>query len=59
MAAYRSGNGVLPEHLTDLVRAGLIREIPEEPNGGSYLLSPDGTVRSDRVTTRLKVFRKR
>jgi len=59
VAAYRSRKGVLPEHLAELVRAGLIRGIPEEPNGGSYLLSPDGTLRSDRVTTRLKVFRKR
>lgn len=58
VAAYRSGTGTLPERLSDLVRAGLIREIPEEPHGGAYLLSPDGTVRSDRVTTRLKVFRK-
>jgi len=45
--------------LSDLVLAGLIRTIPEEPNGGRYVLSPDGTVRSNRVTSRLKVFRKR
>lgn len=59
VASYREEAGSLPERLTDLVRAGRIRKIPEEPHGGVYLLSPDGTVRSDRVTTRLKVFRKR
>lgn len=59
VAAYRGGTGALPERLSDLVRGGWIRTLPEEPNGGSYLLSPDGTVRSDRVATRLKVFRKR
>lgn len=59
VAAYRDRRGVLPVALTDLVREGLIREIPREPNGGAYLLASDGTVRSNRVTTRLKVFRKR
>ncbi len=59
VAAYRDRRGALPVALTDLVREGLIREIPREPNGGAYLLAPDGTVRSNRVTTRLKVFRKR
>jgi hypothetical protein len=59
VAAYRDRKGVLPAALTDLVREGLIRKIPREPNGGAYLLERDGTVHSNRVTTRLKVFRKR
>jgi len=59
VVAYRDRKGVLPVALSDLVREGLIREIPREPNGGAYLLAPDGTVRSNRVTARLKVFRKR
>lgn len=59
VAAYRGSKGTPPSVLSDLVRAGLIRRIPEEPNGGRYVLSPDGTVRSSRVTSRLKVFRKR
>lgn len=59
VASYRKGTGTLPERLSDLVRAGLIRGIPGEPHGGAYILSPDGTVRSNRVTTRLKVFRQR
>ncbi|MDH3237409.1 MAG: hypothetical protein OEM47_02610 [Deltaproteobacteria bacterium] len=59
VTAYRDRRGTLPAALTDLVRSGVIREIPEEPHGGKYVLAPDGTVRSNRVTSRLKVFRKR
>ncbi|MBI5419768.1 MAG: hypothetical protein HZA60_06755, partial [Deltaproteobacteria bacterium] len=56
--AYRARYGVLPAALSDLARAGFLRKVPPEPHGGRYLLSPDGEVRSDRVTQRLKVFRK-
>lgn len=59
VSTYRERTGRLPGHLSELVRSGLVREIPREPHGGQYLLSPDGAVRSDRVKTRLKVFRKR
>lgn len=59
VSAYQKTVGALPETLRDLVRAHLIRRIPEEPNGGRYVLSPDGTVRSTRVRARLKVFRNR
>lgn len=55
--AYRSRSGGLPGDLYELVHAGLIREVPAEPHGGRYLLDPDGTVRSDRKTRRLRVFR--
>lgn len=58
VAAYKDATGDLPRALSELVRAGLLRSIPEEPHGGRYLLSPDGSVASDRVTARLKVFRK-
>lgn len=58
-AAYREKTGKPPGSLSDLVREGLIPGLPEEPHGGAYILSPDGTVRSSLVTTRLKVFRKR
>lgn len=57
IAAFRRRTGTPPRNLSDLVRAGVIREIPQEPNGGRYLLSPDGTVRSDLLAKRLKVFR--
>lgn len=59
VAAYRQAEGVLPGTLEEVVRTGRIRRIPEEPNGGRYVLSPDGSVSSSRTTTRLKVFRKR
>lgn len=58
VAAYRDTAGVLPGTLEDLVRAGRIRRVPEEPHGGRYVLLPDGTVASNRVAGRLKVFRK-
>jgi len=54
---YRKKEGTLPENLFVLAQAALIRRVPEEPNGGRYLLSPDGKVRSSRMTQRLKVFR--
>lgn len=57
--AYRSRSGGLPGNLYDLVPEGLLREVPAEPHGGRYLLDPDGTVRSDHVRQRLRVFRKR
>lgn len=55
--AYREKAGTLPEELSVLVEAGLIRRVPDEPNGGLYLLSGDGKVRSSRMPQRLKVFR--
>ena len=57
--AYRKKKGTFPDALADLVREGEIREIPEEPNGGKYILAGDGTVSSNRATARLKVFRKK
>ncbi len=59
VAAYKEKTGGLPGTLSEIVLAGLLRSIPEEPHGGRYVLSPDGSVASDRVTKRLKVFRKR
>ncbi len=58
-AAFRGATGRSPESLAALVRAGLIARVPEEPHGGAYRLMPDGTVRSDRVKDRLKVFQHR
>ena len=56
--AYRQKTGRLPRELPDLVREGMIARVPEEPQGGRYLLSPDGKIRSSRARERLKVFRK-
>jgi uncharacterized protein YbcV (DUF1398 family) len=55
--AYRGKTETFPERFSDLVEAGLIRWVPREPNGGRYLLSSDGRVRSSTMTQRLKVFR--
>jgi len=60
IADYTSRVGAPPGRLEDLVRAGLLARIPEEPYGGKYLLMPDGQVRGDRAPPeRLKVLRKR
>ena len=56
--AYHNKTGRLPRELSDLVREEMIDQIPEDPYGGRYLLSPDGQIRSTVVQQRLKVFRK-
>jgi hypothetical protein len=57
--SYREKMGAVPRELSDLVRAGILSGIPEEPNGGRYLMDPGGKVRSDRVSQRLRVFQSR
>ena len=59
VSEYEGRTGSRPANLRDLVRAGIVRGIPNEPHGGRYLLSPDGTIRSDKVEGRLKVMRRR
>jgi hypothetical protein len=54
---YREKTGDHPEKLQDLVREGIIAEIPKEPHGGTYLMMQGGKVRSDKVAQRLRVFR--
>lgn len=56
---YRERMGTVPRELPDLVRAGILTGIPEEPNGGRYLMKPGGKVRSSRVDQRLRVFHKK
>jgi hypothetical protein len=56
---YREKMGTVPRELSDLVRAGILSALPEEPNGGKYLMEPGGMVRSDRVSQRLRVFQKK
>ncbi|MFZ3265290.1 MAG: hypothetical protein WA172_14895 [Terriglobales bacterium] len=41
---YRQQTGHLPSYMGDLERAGFIRGIPEDPNGHSYKLMPDGRI---------------
>ena len=59
IAQYLRKTGGAPGSLADLVGAGVLRAVPSEPNGGTYLLLPDGTVRSSRMAERLRVFRPR
>ena len=42
--AFRQNTGKLPSSWPDLVRAGLLRGIPADPNGNPYKLMPDGNV---------------
>jgi len=57
---YFSRFGAFPGGVQDLVRAGLLARVPEEPYGGEYLLSPGGRARSSRAPAeRLKVLRSR
>ncbi len=56
---YRRKTGERPARLADLVRAGILPAVPSEPNGGTYLLLPDGSVRNSRMKDRLRVFRSR
>lgn len=56
---YHKKFGNFPKTLADLVSAGYLDRIPEEPFGGAYLLdSKTGRVTSSTHPTRLKVFRR-
>lgn len=59
VAEYRRKAGKTPDGFADLAGAGLIRAVPDEPNGGRYHMTPDGKIYSDRISTRMKVFRSR
>ncbi len=56
--AYRDKRGRLPKALNDLVMSGEVRQIPDEPFGGTYSLDAQtGEVSSSSHPKRLKVFR--
>jgi hypothetical protein len=56
---YQKQYRAYPKTLTELVSAGYLTQIPEEPFGGSYLMdSQTGQVTSSTHPTRLKVFRR-
>ncbi len=58
VAHYRQQRGAFPSHLSDVVAAGYLARIPEEPFGGVYVLDRrTGTVSSSSHPTRLTVFR--
>ncbi len=58
--AYRTQHLTLPVMLTDLVVAGVIPILPQEPFGGAYRLDPKtGSVSSSTHPERLRTFFKR
>jgi tetratricopeptide (TPR) repeat protein len=58
--AYRTQHQALPATLTDLVTAGTLPNLPEEPFGGEYRLDPKiGSVSSSTHPDRLRTFFKR
>ena len=58
--AYRTQRRTLPATLTDLVTAGAISSLPQEPFGGDYRLDPKtGSVSSSTHPERLRTFFKR
>jgi tetratricopeptide (TPR) repeat protein len=60
LEAYQTQHRTLPRRLTDLVAAGTISNIPEEPFGGDYRFDPKtGSVSSSTHPERLRTFFKR
>lgn len=58
--AYRTQHQALPATLTDLVVAGIIPILPQEPFKGDYRLDPkNGLVSSSTHPKRLRTFFKR
>lgn len=55
---FRQKTGSAPKSLSELVTSGLLKYIPEEPNGGRYFIDGQGVVKSTKVTQKLGVFRK-
>lgn len=54
---FRQKTGAAPRNLGELVSSGLLKYIPEEPNGGRYYIDGQGVVRSTKLTQKLGVFR--
>jgi hypothetical protein len=55
---YRTDQGNFPTTLRDLLSAGHLKQLPQEPFGGEYQLdSKTGNVSSSTHPNRLKVFR--
>jgi len=60
VGAYRTQHRALPATLTDLVVAGVLPNLPQEPFGGDYRLDPkSGSVSSSTHPDRLRTFFKR
>ncbi len=46
---YVDAKGYLPESLENVVAAGILSEVPQDPLGGRFFISPEGTVLSTSV----------
>jgi hypothetical protein len=58
VARYRDRNGSFPNNMRELVRAGEVTGIPEEPFGGKYILdAASGHILSSTHPKRLRVIR--
>ncbi len=56
---YKEAYKLYPENLQDLIRRGIIKEVPHEPFGGFYYLHQgDGKVYSSTLKERMKVYGK-
>ena len=56
---YKEAHKLYPENLEDLIRSGIIKEMPHEPFGGFYYLHQgDGKVYSSTLKERMKVYGK-
>jgi len=53
---YIQRTGREPAVLSDLVVAGIIKGIPEEPNGGYFFLDRDGKVKSSKLGVNLGIY---
>src|SRR5262249_12656932 len=52
---YRSDHGAFPPSVGSLAAAGYLPRVPQEPHGGRYVLSKDGTAGST-AAERLQVY---
>lgn len=53
---YKSRVGSYPLKLDDLVAEGFLKNIPQEPFGGKYLIKEDHSIQSSVIKKRMKVY---
>ena len=56
---YHEKFGKYPSSLEELTKSGILKEIPREPFGGKYYITPDGKVKSTKYNQRIKIYLKR
>ncbi|HEY3347179.1 MAG TPA: hypothetical protein VGK71_06110 [Nitrospirota bacterium] len=54
---FKEKAGRAPESLGEMARAGLIKAVPPEPNGGRFYIDTDGKVKSSAVKENLGIYR--